>query len=88
MSEQIRIEISVNSRFSPISMLRMTSFIGAVFAPGILLDSQAMQWLGFLMCIICAIGFAIDIQRQNQRLSIDQARKRLDEIEANSNQPT
>lgn len=48
---------------------------------GALLDSSAMQWVG------AAVGFGTVISRSisagnNSRMTVDQARKRLDEIDA------
>lgn len=50
----------------------------ALIGLGIFLDSTALQWIGGLMGIftICA---RID---RHKRMTVDQARKRLDEIEA------
>lgn len=48
---------------------------------GILMDSAAMQWLGFLLSTIVIFALAAKASKKNDQLTIDQARVRLDEIE-------
>lgn len=55
--------------------------IAAVFfGPGILADSAAMQWAGFVL-LIALIGVVI-MAWDHPRLTIAEARKKLDELEA------
>jgi hypothetical protein len=57
----------------------VVSFI-ALIGIGIVLDSSAMQWVGAIL------GFIVILERSNRlfksnRFTIEEARKRLDEIE-------
>jgi len=54
--------------------------IGSIYI-GVWLDSQVLQWLAALMLIISVIGRAAAMAKQN-RFTLPEARKRLDEIEA------
>lgn len=47
---------------------------------GVLLDSSAMQWMGFVVTILTALGIALGKMRI-EGMTIEEARKRLDEIE-------
>ena len=49
---------------------------------GILTGSGAMQWMGFVLSFFVIFAYANSLLGKNNRLTIDQARKRLDEIEA------
>lgn len=51
-----------------------------LFAPGIWLDSAAMQWAAGIMWFLWVLGFATNTAKKN-RVTIEQARKRLDELE-------
>lgn len=57
------------------------AFITAVIGTGALMDSAAMQWLGFVVIIFVALAAAAHETRKNSRLTIAEARRRLDEIE-------
>jgi hypothetical protein len=48
---------------------------------GVYLDSEAMQWIGGFLWLLWVFGFATAIQNKS-RMTIAQARKRLDELEA------
>lgn len=63
-----------------LAILRWTAFAAILFGPGLLADSAAMQWSGFL--ILIAGFFAEMIKSTREKLTIDEARKRLDELEA------
>jgi hypothetical protein len=52
--------------------------IVAVIGTGKLLESSAMQWMGFVMLCLFVLSFAIQEDRQ---LTVAEARARLDEIE-------
>jgi hypothetical protein len=49
---------------------------------GIWTGSAAMQWVGFVFSLVLVIGLAVSLQKRDQGLTIQQARQRLDEIEA------
>ena len=81
MAERQIIIIKENARES---WLRDTSSVVsfvALIGIGVVLDSSAMQWVG------AVIGFFVILERSNRlfksnRFTIEEARKRLDEIEA------
>lgn len=53
----------------------------ALIGIGVWLDSSAMQWVGAILGFITIIGRTISLGNRN-KFTIEQARKRLDEIEA------
>ena len=55
-------------------------FIGLV-GIGVVLDSIALQWAGAILGFLVIISQAISL-RENHKMTVEQARKRLDEIEA------
>lgn len=61
----------------------MSSVVGfvALIGIGVVLDSTAMQWVGAILGFITFMGRFNRMMKDN-RLTIEQARKRLDEIEA------
>lgn len=52
------------------------------FGPGILTGSGAMQWAGFVLFMCLAGLTAIVIAENRKRLTISEARQKLDELEA------
>ena len=48
---------------------------------GVYLESTAMQWIGGLMWLLWVVSFASIVAKKG-RMTIAQARKRLDELEA------
>lgn len=58
----------------------VTGFV-ALIGIGWLLDSSAMQWVGAILGFLFIIGAAFKLGRDN-RMTVEEARKRLDEIEA------
>jgi hypothetical protein len=50
----------------------------ALIGIGVFLDSNAMQWIGAIIGFFTIVGRA----SRKQRLSVGEARKRLDELEA------
>ncbi len=61
----------------------MSSVVGFVLLIGIgwLLDSSAMQWVGAILGFL-VVGSNVARMSKDTRMTIEQARKRLDEIEA------
>lgn len=53
----------------------------AVCGVGILLDSQPLQWIGAVVWIVAMMS-AASRTINNERLTVEAARQRLDEIEA------
>lgn len=70
--------------------------IGRIIAPfllqvgvigiGVATDSQAMQWSGFIMLALFSLVSASKLGKKNRCLTIEQAHKRLEEIEAETRQ--
>ena len=52
----------------------------AIIGVGVALNSAAMQWVGAIIAFLTLIGSAIHM-RDKCKMSIAEARKRLDEIE-------
>lgn len=59
------------------------AMLAGVCAVGWLLDSQALQWIGGIMAIISMISRAMGTHKRS-RMTIAQARAKLDELEAYS----
>jgi len=82
MRKEVRITVRTNPRLtvqkSVISILTITGLIGL----GIIADSAAMQWAGFVLAFLTlfAVG-AVRVARR-EGISITEARKILDELEA------
>ena len=55
----------------------------ALIGIGVYLDSSAMQWVGAILGFLVIIGKTISHQNRS-KMTVEQARKRLDEIEAGS----
>lgn len=53
----------------------------ALIGIGVLLESSAMQWVGALLGFLVIIGKAVN-HHNKSKMTVAQARKRLDEIEA------
>lgn len=62
-----------------LSDLITIAVFGAMFAPGVVFNSSAMQWVGAFCFMLWVIGRA---SKHSARMTIAQARKHLDEIEA------
>lgn len=54
-----------------------------VIGVGIWAESPAMQWIGFAFLLLFIVVLAVAWGERNTRLTIDEARQRLDEIERN-----
>lgn len=61
----------------------MSSVVGFILLIGIgvYLESSAMQWVGAILGFVTMIAQSARLNK-DERLTIEQARKRLDEIEA------
>ena len=59
--------------------LSLVLVVSLLFLPGVFVRSAAMQWAGFIAFnVIFLLGI---IKSSGARLTIDEARKRLDELE-------
>ncbi len=59
------------------------ALFAALIGLGVLLDSGAMQWVGAIVGFTCILAISIRASVKN-RLTIEQARRKLDEIEASA----
>lgn len=77
----IRIRISDDRKQRPLWQRFLTggAFVAVIFGPGLLADSAAMQWAGFvfLIAMLLLLPFSADYKS----MTISEARKRLDELE-------
>ncbi|MDD7908530.1 hypothetical protein PUV47_01265 [Pseudovibrio exalbescens] len=55
-------------------------FVAILFGPGLLANSAAMQWAGFIVCLIL-VSAAMKI-RAGDRMTLHEARRKLEELEA------
>lgn len=77
----IRVIVDTNPRFSitrhAIGFALQTVPIGV----GVWWDSEPLQWLGFFCSILFLLAVSVWYGRKDYALTIEAARKRLDEIE-------
>ncbi len=81
MSEREVIVVVKNWRDTALHDIASIATFVAFIGIGVLLQSTAMQWAGALLWFIWVLGFASALAKKN-RMTIPEARKRLDEIEA------
>ena len=65
---------------------RTGSIVIAFVAPialGAFLDSQLMQWVGFIFGLLFIVSAAISISKKNTFESVDEAKAHLDQLKAN-----
>lgn len=82
MSKDITITVNTNQKLKPLRTVYSSLFTITVIGVGAVLESAAMQWIGFIVVIITALGVVMAGAGKNSNLTIDEARKRLDELEA------
>lgn len=63
----------------PLVIWRAVATAAILFGPGLLANSAAMQWAGFVV-LLCFLLLVL-IGYNNERLTISEARKRLDKLE-------
>ncbi|MEL6467067.1 MAG: hypothetical protein AAFQ58_19065 [Pseudomonadota bacterium] len=76
------IEIRTNPKFRLGRSLYSLTTVFAVLGSGIIAESNAMQWAGFVLLAVLAIALSATTAKRNSSLTIEEARKLLDEIEA------
>lgn len=84
MNKSIRIHVYVHGKKPApfwLSLLRLLGFSSVLFGPGILLESAAMQWAGFVVLLVVSFLLLITTAG-NEAMTIQQARKKLDDLEA------
>lgn len=77
-----KITINTNPQFRPLQTVSSTALTVLVIGVGVVADSAAMQWAGFVSLLLTVIGLSVIKSKKDDCLTIDEARKRLDEIEA------
>ena len=77
----IKITIETTPKLSLFRMFMPIALQLCVIGVGIWAESPAMQWSGFAMLCLLTIVIAA-VANKSYGITIDQARKRLDEIEA------
>ena len=75
------IKIVTNQKFRPMRAVWSCMTPIFVIGIGVALDSAAMQWVGFVFLMLLAVAIAATQLAKDDGLTIDQARKRLNEIE-------
>lgn len=83
-SNKISIRVVDETNRQPVvrSIVINTSSVAALFGPGLLFDSAAMQWAGFISWLIC-LGLLLVAQGHRLRaMTLEEAQTTLDEIAA------
>lgn len=63
-------------------VLSWVLLVSIVFGPGLLADSAAMQWAGFVLMLFVMGCIAVDEARKSETMTIAEARSVLDELES------
>jgi hypothetical protein len=77
-----RINIITHPRFRPLRTIYAAAAQIGVIGVGVVVDSTAMQWAGFIVLSLLVVSAVAGQYRRDFDLTIEQARARLDEIEA------
>lgn len=77
-----KIEIKTNPKFRPLRAIYVFAVVFGIFGAGVAADSAAMQWFWFAFLLLWFLAMVRCYADENTGLSIAEARKRLDEIEA------
>ncbi len=83
MTDSTRITIRTNPKFRPARAAYVFSLQVILIGVGVVVDSPAMQWMGFVMVALLAIIVAVMSAGKDTALSIDEARALLDEFDRN-----
>lgn len=81
MNKELRIEI-IDGRGKPpvwLAVFRVLCIASALFGPGLLIGSAAMQWAGFVVLIVFLM-LALNSLSNKEWLTLDQAKRKLDEM--------
>lgn len=82
MTREVKVTVLTNPRWRPLRSVYATAFQIGVIGIGVAANSPAMQWSGFIVLMLIAVGMAVAGVRKNEGLSIAEAIRRLNEIEA------
>ena len=90
MTEPVKITVLATTRFKPVRAIYFAAIQVAVIGVGVAVESAAMQWSGFLFLAFlfglnCMVLIVQNVEK-NKPLSIQEARKRMDEIEREQSQ--
>ncbi|WP_395175773.1 hypothetical protein [Roseibium alexandrii] len=80
-TQAIEIEIRINPKLQPLRAAIQLAAQTGVIGVGVLADSPAMQWCGFIFLMLTFFGWGSIALHQDKGLSIADARKRLDALE-------
>lgn len=64
------------------SIVINASIVASLFGPGLLFGSAAMQWAGFVFWVVLVVLSAVALSQQFRAMTLEGARAKLDEIEA------
>jgi len=84
---EIVIEIKTRPKFRPFVRAYHIAVSMSPLILGVIVDSQAMQVAGLFLFVLTAIALAAADTSANRGLTIDEARARLDEIQAHEAKP-
>jgi hypothetical protein len=76
-----KITIHTQSKYAAFKAVYIAAAQILVIGVGVITESQAMQWAGFLLLALMVYALAIDRNRKMTGISIADARKLLDELE-------
>ena len=76
----IRVQIKEGIVKSTVRLVRGVILYTSVIGIGIWVDSQAMQWAGFLALVLGILAYAM--VKNDETMTIAEARKELDRLEA------
>ncbi len=80
--ERVDIFIKANNQFRWTNILYIAGTIVLVIGVGVIAESSAMQWAGFIVLLLLAAVAIMTVHPNHTPMTIDEARKRLDKIEA------
>lgn len=74
------VTVRTNPKFRPLRSIFTACIQVAVIGIGIVTESAAMQWAGFIVLILMALAIAIISAKKDEGLTISEARERLNEL--------
>jgi hypothetical protein len=80
-NDDIKITISTSCKFRPLRAIYAALVFVIMIGLGVAVESTAMQWAGFILSWFLIIIIAVNMVNCDKGLTINEARKRLDEIE-------
>ena len=78
--KEVTIEIKTNPKVSWMRVAAVTVSFMTPVGIGVVTDSAAMQWTGFIVGMLILVGMAVALVDQDKGLTIEQAQARIDEI--------